>query len=61
MDKQDIPFLSASNLSRLIQAKEVSPVEGTEAYLERIEEVDSRLNSYVTVCRDEVLEAARKA
>ena len=61
MEKQDIPFLSASDLSRLIQAEEVSPVEATEAYLERIELVDSRLNSYVTVCRDEALEAAREA
>ncbi len=32
MDKQEIPFLSASQLSRLIAAKEVSPVEVTEAY-----------------------------
>ena len=61
MEKQDIPFLSAADLSRLIQTKEVSPVEATEAYLERIEQVDSQLNSYVTVCRDEALEAAREA
>jgi aspartyl-tRNA(Asn)/glutamyl-tRNA(Gln) amidotransferase subunit A len=61
MDKQDIPFLSATQLSRLIQSKEVSPVEATEAYLDRIEKVDGKLNSYITVCRDEALKSAREA
>ena len=61
MDKKDIPFLAASDLSRLIESKEVSPVEATEAYLDRIQEVDGKLNSYVTVCRDEALQAAREA
>jgi|KNS12BottometaT_FD_k123_24708_1 aspartyl-tRNA(Asn)/glutamyl-tRNA(Gln) amidotransferase subunit A len=61
MDKQDIPFLSATQLSRLIQSKEVSPVEATEAYLDRIEKVDVKLNSYITVCRDEALKSAREA
>ena len=61
MDRGDIPFLSATELSRLIEAKEVSPVEATEAYLERIDRVDSKLNSYITVCGDEALQAAREA
>ena len=61
MNKQDIPFLSATQLSRLIQSKEVSPVEATEAYLDRIEKVDGKLNSYITVCRDEALKSAREA
>ena len=61
MEKQDIPFLSAAQLSRLIQSKEVSPIEATEAYLDRIEQVDGKLNSYITVCRDEALESAREA
>ena len=61
MERAGIPFLSASELSKLIQSKEVSPVEAVEAYLERIEQVDSKLNSYITVCREEALEAARQA
>ena len=56
MDKQDIPFLSATELSRLIQTREVSPVEATEAYLDRIQQVDTKLNSYITVTRDEALQ-----
>ena len=61
MDRQDIPFLSVTELSRLIESREVSPVEATQAYLERIEQVDSKLNSYITVCREEALHAAREA
>ena len=61
MDRADIPFLSASDLSRLIERKEVSPVEVVEAYLERIDQVDGKLNSYVTVSRDQARRAAREA
>ena len=61
MDKADIPFLSTAELSRLIQKKEVSPVEATEAYLERIERVDEKLNSYITVTGEHALKQAREA
>ena len=61
MERKDIPFLSASELSRLIEKREVSPVEAVEAYLDRIDRVDGRLNSYITVCGDAAREAARRA
>ena len=61
MDKVDIPFLSATELSRLIERKEVSPVEATEAYLERIEDLDFKFNAYLTVCRNQALQDAREA
>ena len=61
MNKEDIPFLSATELSHKLENKEVSPVEATEAYLERIDAVDSKLNSYITVCRDEALRDAADA
>lgn len=61
MDKQEIPFLSAVELAQRIQSREVSPVEATEAYLARIAEVDGKLNSYITVCNDEAMAAAREA
>ena len=59
MNKQDIPFLTASGLSKLIENKEVSPVEATEAYLERIQEVDPKHNSYITLTGERALEDAR--
>ena len=61
MNKADIPFLSATALGELIRQREVSPVEATEAYLERIDAIDGTLHSYITVCRQEALQAARVA
>ena len=61
MDKTDLPFLSASALGALIRNKEVSPVEATQAYLDRIAAIDGQLNSYITVCADDALQAARAA
>ena len=61
MEKKEIPFLTVSQLSGFIASKDVSPVEATEAYLDRIEEVDAKPNSYITVTRDEALQTARDA
>jgi aspartyl-tRNA(Asn)/glutamyl-tRNA(Gln) amidotransferase subunit A len=61
MDEAGIPFLSATELSRLIERREVSPVEATAAYLERIDDLDFKFNAYLTVCRDQALQDAREA
>ena len=61
MATSEIVFLSATELSDKMQRGELSPVEVTEAYLERIAAVDPKVNSYVTLCSDEALEAARQA
>ena len=61
MNKADIPFLSATELGGLIQSREISPVDAVEAYLARIEEVEPKLNSYITLLADEALESAREA
>ncbi len=61
MQQSEIPFLSASELARLIESRQVSPVQAAEAYFQRIAEVDGKLNSYITVTRDHALEAARRA
>jgi aspartyl-tRNA(Asn)/glutamyl-tRNA(Gln) amidotransferase subunit A len=61
MNKAELPFLSATALGKLLRSKEVSPVEAAEAYLERIAVVDTQLNSYITVCREGALQAARAA
>ena len=61
MATQDIAFLSATELGSAIKAKQVSPVEVVEAYLDRIERIDPQVNSYITVmaeyARQEALEA----
>ena len=54
-------FLSISELAELIRTRAVSPVEVTEHMLKRIEEVDSRYRSYVTVTADRARRQAADA
>ena len=61
MNPSEIPYVSATELGGLIKAKEITPLEAVDAYLARIEEVDPRLNSYITVCGDEAREEAKRA
>ena len=61
MDKSELPFLSASELSRRIASREVSPVDAAEAYLDRIDDLDFKFNAYLTVARDMAMDAARDA
>ena len=61
MNRSELPFLTVSQLSKLMAAKEVSPVEATAAYLERIEALNGKLHAYVTVTADIAMEAAAKA
>ena len=61
MERADIPFLSATQLSEAIRSRDVSPVDAVEAYLDRIDDLDHRFNAYLTVCRKEALAAAQEA
>jgi aspartyl-tRNA(Asn)/glutamyl-tRNA(Gln) amidotransferase subunit A len=61
MHTAEIPFLSAAALAALIRTREASPLEATQAYLDRIDAVDGALHSYITVCREDALQAARRA
>ena len=60
MNSSDIPFLSASELAGAIRARDVSPVEAVDAYLDRIAAVGDRLNAYITVCSDEARADAKR-
>ncbi len=53
--------LTLSESADLIDRKEISPVELTRAYLERVERLDSKLNSFITITAEAALEAARLA
>lgn len=61
MSGNELCALSLSDVSTRIAARDVSPVEVTEATLARIERVDERLNAYITVMADEAMETARAA
>ncbi|EKD41943.1 MAG: hypothetical protein ACD_73C00431G0002 [uncultured bacterium] len=46
-------------VSKLIKEKKLSSVELTQAYLDRIEKIDTKVGSYLTVCRDLALGQAK--
>jgi len=52
---------TVAQLMRGLQEKQFSSVELTQCLLQRIAELDSRYNSYVTVCDERALAAARAA
>jgi aspartyl-tRNA(Asn)/glutamyl-tRNA(Gln) amidotransferase subunit A len=57
----DLVWASLAELARQIATKAVSPLEVTQAYLERIAKLDGTLKAFITVCADQALEAARAA
>ena len=61
MNPQDIPFLSVAELAEFIERKEVTPVDAVEAYLKRIEEVNPKLNAFITVLKEQALQEAASA
>ena len=61
MDATELCYASAGTLSRLVQQKELSPVEIIDAHLARIEATEPVLNSYITLLPEEARAAARRA
>ncbi len=59
--RDDLAFLTAAELGRLIRKKTISPVEVVEATLRRIEAVEQRLHAYMTLLADAGLRAAKEA
>src|SRR5579883_987899 len=54
-------YLTVAEAARLIERKELSPVELTESRLQRIERLDGRLNSFIRVLGDAARAEARSA
>src|SRR5260370_20642148 len=61
MPASDIVFKSAAELSPLLKARKLSPVEVVRAFLDRIEAVNPQVNAFITVTGEQALEQARKA
>ena len=61
MSDQELIFMSATDLATKIKEKQISPVEAVRAYLDRITEVDGKLNAYITVLAEDALAAAYQA
>jgi aspartyl-tRNA(Asn)/glutamyl-tRNA(Gln) amidotransferase subunit A len=61
MNDSEIAFLSATELKRRYERRELSPVEVTSALLNRIERLDRDINAFVTVTTELALEQAKQA
>ena len=61
MDGIELCYASAGTLSRLVQSKEISPVDIIDAHLARIEATEPMLNSFITLLPEEARAAARRA
>jgi amidase len=59
--KDTVHYVSLLETARLIQSRDLSPVDLTQWMLDRIASVEGRLKSYATVTAARALEAARKA
>ena len=57
----DLVFAGAARQAEMLRAKEVSPTELVELYLERIERIDPKLNAFRVVRAEKAREEARQA
>ena len=53
--------MDLQEMRRALDKKEISAVELTKSYLDKIEKNDKKINSYITVCTDEALRDAELA
>ncbi len=60
-DKESIAFLSIMELAGLIKSRQITSVELTELYLERIKKHDPKLLAFITITEDLAREQARRA
>ncbi|MEJ5376353.1 MAG: amidase [bacterium] len=61
MSHQDLVFMTACEMARLIRNREISALELMEAHLSQIEKINPRVNAVVTLVAEHALEAARDA
>ncbi len=61
MPLSDLPYATVTELAAAFRAKTLSPVEVTQAMLERIAKLDGSLHAYVTLTPEIALEQARRA
>ena len=61
MNEEDLCFTPATELSKLIRSKALSPVEVIDAVLKRIEELNPAVNAFCTVTAELAREQAKRA
>lgn len=58
---ESVSNLTLAEASQLVRAKKISPVELTKVCLRRIEELNPKLNAFITVTADSAVSEARQA
>jgi aspartyl-tRNA(Asn)/glutamyl-tRNA(Gln) amidotransferase subunit A len=61
MASNEILDLDVAALSEHLRSRKLSPLEVTDAYLDRIKRVDEKIHSYITVTTDDARASAKKA
>ena len=61
MIPSEIIFKSAAELAPLVKARKLSPVELVQAFLDRIEAVNPKVNAFITVTGEHAIKEAKKA
>ena len=61
MGSADILELGLSDLGKLLAARKLSSLETVQAALARLEQLEPKLNAFITVMREQALSAANKA
>ncbi|MEE8517938.1 MAG: amidase, partial [Dehalococcoidia bacterium] len=61
MADQALTELTVADLSKRIASKELSPVDVVEAFIERTEATESKLNAWITRLPDQARAAAKQA
>jgi aspartyl-tRNA(Asn)/glutamyl-tRNA(Gln) amidotransferase subunit A len=57
----ELPFLTIAEAARMIERRQLSPVDLTRAFLDRTASIDPQLNAYLTVTADRAMDQARAA
>ena len=57
----ELAFLTIADAARLIEQKQLSPVELTTALIRRVEALDPQLNAYLLLTADRAVDQARQA
>jgi Asp-tRNA(Asn)/Glu-tRNA(Gln) amidotransferase A subunit family amidase len=61
VELNDIVYLSLTDMAESIRAKKISPLELVDAHLSRIQELNPKLNAFVTVDNERARTQAKSA
>ena len=60
MTAANLIYLTIAEVAPMIQARQVSPVELTQAALDQVDRMQPKLNSFITVLHDQAMEKAKE-